>query len=513
MTTPIIRRDEKGILTLYVKNRPFFIYGGEIHNSSASDSEYMEREVWPAVEGLHMNTILAPVYWELLEEKEGVYDFSSVDSLINQARAHHMHLVLLWFGLWKNAESMYIPGWMKKDTQKYFRVEKKSGEKIPVVSPFCKEAIEKDRSCFQALMKYLRSIDEEKNTVVMMQVENEVGILGDARDYCAAANEAFEKQIPSELSDVTGEKGTWREVFEEGAEEAFMAWSFGRAVGEIASSGKEIYPLPCYVNAWLKQYPWYPGSYPSGGPVISMQQIWKTAAPELDLFAPDIYVPYCADIMDAYQTEKNPLFVPEIRKDAVTASYCMYAFGSKYAIGYSPFGIEELTKDPNAVDRPPLEVMRALNIDPTAFEIEGSAEILSETYKILKEMEPLLLQLRGTVHLNSFVRHGENDFGTFVRFSRYNMQVAYEPRSGGNPLGAGIIMELSENEFLLTGTMCRISFLSKPDDAEKTEILRLEEGNIIDGHFERKRVLNGDEKMSVRFGRIPETYRVVLYRY
>ena len=175
--------------------------------------------------------------------------------------------------------------------------------------------------------------------------------------------------------------------------------------------------------------------------------------------------------------------------------------------------IEELTKDPDAVDCPPLEVMRALNIDPTAFEIEGSAEILSEMYKILKEMEPLLLQLRGTIHLNSFVRHGENDFGTFVRFSRYNMQVAYEPRSGGNPLGAGIIMELSENEFLLTGTMCRISFLSKPDDAEKTEILRLEEGNIIDGHFERKRVLNGDEKMSVRFGRIPETYRVVLYRY
>ena len=93
------------------------------------------------------------------------------------------------------------------------------------------------------------------------------------------------------------------------------------------------------------------------------------------------------------------------------------------------------------------------------------------------------------------------------------MQVAYEPRSGGNPLGAGIIMELSENEFLLTGTMCTISFFSNPEEAAKTEILRLEERGIVGGRFERGRVLNGDEKMSVRFGRAPQTYRVALYRY
>lgn len=86
-----------------------------------------------------------------------------------------------------------------------------------------------------------------------------------------------------------------------------MAYSFAKAVEQITAAGRKEYPLPCYTNAWLKQYPWYAGSYPSGGPVVEMQKIWRAAAPSLFTFAPDIYVPYVADTMDAYSSKGNPL--------------------------------------------------------------------------------------------------------------------------------------------------------------------------------------------------------------
>lgn len=114
-------KDDKGIPTLYVKGEPFFILGGQIHNSSASSISYMKEQLWTALQQLNLNTVIAPVYWEAVEAVEGMYDFELVESLIDQAREHGMHLVLLWFGLWKNGESLYVPEWMNRDHTKFFR--------------------------------------------------------------------------------------------------------------------------------------------------------------------------------------------------------------------------------------------------------------------------------------------------------------------------------------------------------------------------------------------------------
>lgn len=513
MSIPYVKRDEKGIPTLYVHDCPFFMRSGEIHNSNASDLAFMEQRLWPALRGLNMNSVIVPLYWELIEPEDGRFDFTTVDGIIRQARQENMKLCFLWFGLWKNAESMYVPSWVKQDSETYFRAEKCNGERMTTISPLCTAAVERDRRAFTAVMERIHSLDEEENTVIVMQVENEIGLLGTDRDYSPAAEAAFFASIPEVLSSAIGRKGSWGEVFGEDAGEYFMAWQFASAVEIIASSGKQVYNLPCYANAWLRQSPWYPGSYPSGGPVAEVQHIWRIAAPSLFTFGPDIYVPYCADVMDEYAKPENPLFIPEIRKDAVAASYALYAFGAKNTICFSPFGIEDLNLDPDQLDKPPMEVMLALNIDPSAFDIRGSRECLSATYALLRELEPIYLQYRGGNHLQACVRHGETDYSAFLRFANYDLSVSYGPRQSGTPLGACLSVELDPNRFLLIGLNCGVKFSVKPGVKKQMDILCLEEGKLEKGNWVTEHLLNGDEKMSLRFGDMPKAVMVTLYRF
>lgn len=359
-------------------------------------------------------------------------------------------------------------------------------------------------------MAHIKEMDEEESTVIVMQVENEIGLLGTERDYSKTANEAFTQPVPAVLSP---NREDWRTTYGTDAEEAFMSYYFAKAVETITSAGQAEYGIPCYTNAWLRQYPWYAGSYPSGGPIKEVHHIWKKAAPSLFTLAPDIYVPYVADILDEYAYEGNPLFVPEVRKDAVTSSYCLYAFGKHNAICYSPFGIEELALPPEAVSRPPMEVMVALNIDPSAFDITGSKECLSRTYALIEEMKPLMLKYRGTEHVQSYVRKSEVDYGAYFQFENYDLSIAYGPRMTAKPLAAGIVYELEKNKFLMVGLNSTLSFRPKAGENVKVEMLRLEEGTILNGEWKPGRLLNGDEKMSLNFGDTPTCLYVELYKY
>lgn len=237
--------------------------------------------------------------------------------------------------------------------------------------------------------------------------------------------------------------------------------------------------------------------------------------PTLSLFtlAPDIYVPYVPSVLDEYSYEGNPLVIPEVRKDAVTASYCLYAFGRHNAICYSPFGIEELALSPDEVIRPPMEVMNVLNIDPSAFEIAGSKDYLAKVYDFVKQMQPLYLQYRGTEHLQSYVKKSEIDYGTYFRFKNYDIAIAYLPKMPEKPLGAGIIYELTDNKFLVIGTMCNLTFKPKAGENKKVDIIKMEEGELIHGEWKAGRILNGDEKMSLGFGDMPSCRLVELYKY
>lgn len=514
-------RNVDGIPTLYVKGEPFFALSGEVHNSSAEGLEYMEQNVWPRLEGLHMNTLIVPLYWDRIEEKKDQYCYELPDGLVRQARERGMHLIFLWFGLWKNADSNYVPGWIKQDTKNYFRAEKVNGEKLNTISPFCQAAVERDAQAFAHVMAHIREIDEDESTVIMMQVENEVGLLGTAADYCEPAREAFKQQVPDILlserdafyTEGNLPSGSWREVFGEDAEEVFMAYYFAKALEQIAAAGRKEYPLPCFANNWLKQHPWYAGSYPSGGPVREMHGIWKTAAPSLFTLAPDIYVPYVAQTMKEWDYETNPLLVPEARRDAVTASYAMYALTHHHALCYAPFGIEDLGLTPEELPAPPPEMMAALNIDPASFDIRGTREALGSVYSLFEEMLPLYLKYRGTRHMKCFLKQSEEDKGIYLKFQNYDLEISYFPKAPGCPVSAGVIYELSESSFIIAGMMGQFTFHPKAGENKNVGFLRKESGTVQCGEWQTWQIQNGDENGNNVLGNQPTCFYLELYKY
>ena len=180
---------------MIVHGTPFLMLGGELGNSSASDERYME-PVWAKLQTMRVNTILMPVYWELIEPQEGIFDFTLVDHLIFTARSKGLKIVVLWFGTWKNSMSCYAPLWVKTDQQRFPRARMDDGKPVEILTPFSNENLAADVRAFTAFMKHLRTIDGEKNTVVMVQVENEIGMIPEARDHSPEAEKAYRTAGP-----------------------------------------------------------------------------------------------------------------------------------------------------------------------------------------------------------------------------------------------------------------------------------------------------------------------------
>lgn len=197
---PIIPHLEKKDYTtqLIVDGKPFIVLGGELGNSSFTSLEYMT-PIWQKLKTMNLNTVLVPVYWELIEPYEGKFDFALYDLLINEARKNDLKLILLWFGSWKNSMSSHAPAWVKKDQQRFPRVKDDKGRSHEILTPFSEENLKADLNAFKALMKHVKEIDGKNHTIIMIQPENEIGMLPTARDYHTMANKKFEEPVPNEF--------------------------------------------------------------------------------------------------------------------------------------------------------------------------------------------------------------------------------------------------------------------------------------------------------------------------
>ena len=510
---------------LVVDGAPFLALGGELHNSSSSDAEYM-RAVWDRLKGSGYNSVIATVGWDQVEPIEGRFDFTVVDSLLTGARSAGLRLILIWFGAFKNASSTYAPSWVRADRERFPRAvlseprvptpfSYEGSMSRPVLSVFSEELLDADATAYRALMAHLADADRE-HTVILMQVENEVGLLGSARDLSAPAVKAWHVELPDELRRVLREQpdalpaavrqallpaaessGSWADLFGDGdpvVDEAFMAWAFASYVGAVAAAGKEELALPAYANAWLgPQAPGdLPGTYPSGGPTAAMLGIWRAAAPSLDLLAPDIYVPESRAVMEQYAIPGNPLFIPEARFRAGDAFLAVGQYGG---IGYQVFGVED--------GRPGSQFSAAARalIAATDAIVEAQRSGSVFAFALGPDDESATARL-GEVTVT--VRNAPKLFATMLldvgvvlpppaELPNETVDAAHGITPGDNRV-FGLVAGLPDGSFVVLGQGAIVDFAAEGVDLEVDWV---REQRLVDGRWQGGRILNGDERLTI----------------
>lgn len=457
---------------LYVDGKPFVILGGELGNSSASSPADIAR-IFPKLQRMNLNTVLVPVYWDMVEPVEGNYDFSLIDATLDEARRCGLKVVFLWFGAWKNSMSCYAPSWFKSDYKKYPRAYTSEGKPLEIASAFSENVYQADSRAFKAWLGHLADVDKE-GTVLMVQIENEIGMLEDARDYSAAAQREYDKGVPSQLiafleknkkslhpqllerwrDNGMKRTGSWREVFGDDiySDEYFMAWNYAAYVERLAREARDILGRPLYVNAAMNSRGRKPGEYPSAGPLAHLKDIWHAAAPTVDILSPDLYDKGFTDWVAQYHTSDNPLFIPEIRRFDGNAAQAYYIIGEHDAIGISPFSIE------NGSDSPQSTPVRG--------------------YAALRDLMPLLVKYQGKGVMNGF--YFDNDSterilrhdGLKITANHY-FTLPWDPRATDGsewmPVG-GVIIRLAPDEYIIAGTGIVVKFENETESSVKRNL-------------------------------------------
>jgi hypothetical protein len=540
-----------------VDGKPFLVLAGELSGNSATSLEYMKL-VWPRlVAQAKLNTVLAAVSWAQIEPAEGKFDFRVLDGVIRDARTHNLRLVLLWFASWKNGLSSYSPDWVKKDFERFPRAQI-VGDKTPwpvlgtsevpraeivgsrnieLLSTFSDANRDADARAFAALLRHLKAVDGQQHTVIMIQVENEVGMLGDSRDRSPAANQAYAGPVTKELMDYLQQhkdtlipefrqvweaggfktSGTWEQVFGKGAgtDEIFMAWNYARYIGRVAEAGKAEYPIPMFVNAALHRTASIADavakgnesgrtgrSFAIGGPMDDLMDVWRAGAPQIDMLSPDAYggfVEFCAK----YDRSGNPLFVPESRGGSEGAARVLYAFGRHDAVGFSSMGIDRpMTPDKDLI---------------------GS-------YDLIAQLAPLIAEHQGKGTMSAVLLRAK-DPPEKIQLGNYTLQVAFlgprvipwEPPPPAPPPSAAIFIATGPDEYYIAGNGVSVTFSPNTPGPPFAGLATVEEGTFVNGRWVPGRRLAGDDAgqgdyLDLRNQRLagdPDRgiQRVTLYRY
>lgn len=488
---PLPHLTKQGTATqLVVDGKPFLVLGGELGNSSAASSEDIER-IFPKLQRMGLNAVLVPAYWDLIEATEGVYDFSLVDKVLAQARGNQLKVVFLWFGAWKNSMSCYAPLWFKKDYKKYPRAHTRAGKPLEIAGAFSENVLQADNRAFSQLMQHLAAVDKEEGTVIMVQIENEIGMLEEARDYSKEANKLFEAQVPEGLTDYLGQnkkklhpqmldkwgkqgfktQGSWQEIFGDDlyTDELFMAWHYARYVETLAQTARSIHNIPLFVNAAMDSRNRKPGEYPSAGPLAHLVDVWKCGAPSIDFLAPDLYDKGFTGWVAKYHLPGNPLFIPEIRLSDANGVQAFYVIGEHDAIGLCPFSIENGSDSPRAP--------------------------LVQAYAKLKELMPLLTVHQGKGAMNGLYFDAENKerilYHDDLKITcRHYFTLPWDARATDGtpwPEGGGILLRLDKDEYLLVGSGIVVEF-EKSGEKKVTETKELgEDGFVRSGGKEDKK--------------------------
>lgn len=463
-----VKLQKQGSATqLVVNGKPMLLLAAELSNSAATSPTDIEASLKTMKES-GVNSVFVPAYWEFIEPNEGKYDFTLVDSVISNARKMELKIIFLWFGAWKNSMSCYAPLWVKENTKRFPRSLTENRKPLEICTAFSDNLMQADKRAFCELMKHIKDTDSQENTVVMMQVENEIGMLESARDHSALAEKAYKQPVPAELIKVLklNKKGTWAQVFgtDHYADEKFQAYYYAKYVEQLAAAGKAIYNIPMYVNAAMNSRNRKPGEYPSAGPLAHLINIWKCAAPSIDIYAPDIYDTGFKGWVEKYKRSDNPFFTPEVKCDENSGIKAYYTFGETDAISFSPFALDQATYK-------------------VKMGIKGS-------YSLLNKLSPILLQYQGKGN-NWGLLFDQKDKERIIEDGDINMTcrhfftLPWDPRATDGskwPEGGGLILKLAKNEYLVAGNGIVVVFQNKTEKLQAEEKKLGEDGFIDNGN-------------------------------
>lgn len=513
--------------------KPFIMIAGEVHNSNSSSVEYMEG-VWDKAQALGLNSLLLPVTWEMLEPTEGAFDFALVDGLIAQARQRGGRLGLLWFGAWKNAQCYYAPAWVKTDLNRFQRAQVEKGKRhislkdfhgmpYTTLSYLCEETNRADAAAFRALMRHLKAVDACEQTVILVQVENEPGLQGAAREHSDEADARFAADVPAgfaahmraSTASMAGDVaravaggaagGGWQAVFGDVAEEVFSAYHVATYIERVAAAGRAEYALPMMANCWLDKGQ-RPGMYPSGGPVARMMEVWQYCAPSLDILAPDIYVPAFAQTCADYTKLGNPLLIPETATHSYAGPRLVYAIGHFHAWGYSPFGFEEMGAPFTATQG----YLFGMDTADEALKTPQDTDEYAWFARTLDSMMPQLAARYGTPDLQAVMCEGGGP--DTMTFGGFGIKAMMSPPVVARRDGVCLVLKVSEDEVYLIANGCAIFPFSTDPNRPHVDTLLLEEGRFEDGVWRMRRRLNGDE-VALRRYETPTLLRMKLFAY
>ncbi len=462
-----------GVLTLQAQGLSRPILGGELSNSAATSVEDID-EVMPRMRTLGLNTVLVPAYWEFVEPVEGQFDFTLIDRTIDVARREQLQVVFLWFGAWKNSMSCYAPGWFKQDTKRFPRAMTAEGKQMEIASCFSDNVLQADLKAFSALMQHIKERDPQREVVVMMQIENEIGMLESARDHSPLAEKAYNKE-------------RWAERYgtDEYADEKFMALSYARYVEHLAKAAREIHDMPLYVNAAMNSRGRHPGEYPSAGPLAHLIDFWHEGAPSIDLLAPDIYdtgfKSWCAQYAMPLRPQdggkiKNRLFIPESRCCENSGVRALYAFGEHQAIGFSPFAIDQASEKETESVTQAYGLIKQLAVANSCVPSVASGKAESSLFTIHSSLKTWGLLF------DQEDRERIIDDDGVVMTCRHYFTLPWDPRATDGttwPEGGAMLIRLSKYEYLLAGSGVVIDFKT-PTEKQQTEQKQLGEDGFAE---------------------------------
>jgi hypothetical protein len=456
-----------------VDGKPFFPLGGQALDATGYSvrDEAETESYFRAVELVHGNTVEIAIYWDEIEPEENKFDFTSVDKLLAMARKYRLKLILLWFATWKNGVMDFVPPWVKTNTKRFHRVISITGRVTWGLSPHCKSNVEADKKAFSALCSHLKDKDGFDHTVIGIQVENESGIIGSDRDYGPEGEAAFDRPVPAKLVSTmkavgqgnvyeiwqqagNKESGSWFELFGPDAGELMTAWSIATYINDVAKAGKQVYNLPMYINVWLGEKGGWstPGeTYPSGGAVVKVLDIYKWCTPNIDLIAPDNYIPYekaFNSICASYARNDNAFFVPESFGDL----NMFRAIGDYNAIGYFTYfyGVgEDGSFLPELM--PKVELFRRVSAAiPLLLKYQGTGKIHTVMQELVTESVRDVEQEFGYKQVQTI------DFDGYLGLVEFGEKKSPVKRVEKLERGGGLIIQAARNEFYLVGFNYRL---------------------------------------------------------